>query len=293
MRRPPVPVRSAIRAGCIGFLVALALAGCGRSEPSGASDPASASPAASAPAPSGAATTAAPADPAHFSIEVVATFPHARDAFTEGLVYDRGIFLESTGLNGHSSLRKVDPASGRVLQQHDLPGEFFGEGMTVLDGHVYQLTWRSQRGFVYDLTTFEKQREFTYDGEGWGLTTDGRQLIMSDGSNRLRFLDPATARVVRTIEVFRAGQPLANLNELEWYRGTILANVWQTSFLVQIDPADGRLLGLIDASGLLAPEDYQRGVDVLNGIAYDAKADRLFVTGKNWPKLFEIRLKPW
>lgn len=288
MRRSRAFASRSVRIAGFGAALTLALAGCGRSAPPAAK------PAAAEPPPAPAATSAAAnADPSHYSVEVVHTWPHARDAFTEGLVYDHGVFLESTGLNGRSSLRKVDPTSGRIVNQLDLSAEFFGEGMTVLDGRIYQLTWRSQRGFVYDLTTFALQREFHYEGEGWGLTTDGRQLIMSDGTNRLRFIDPATFQVVRTIDVFRAGQPLANLNELEWYRGTLLANVWQTSFLVQIDPADGRLLAVIDASGLLAPEDMQRGVDVLNGIAYDPAGDRLFVTGKNWPKLFEIRLKPW
>jgi len=162
----------------------------------------------------------------------------------------------------------------------------------VLGDKIYQLTWQSQTGFVYDLESMELEREFSYTGEGWGLTTDGRSLIMSDGTNQIRFLDPATFQVTRTISVFSQGQPLRQLNELEYVKGEILANIWETQSVARIDPATGRLLGLVDFSGLLAPEDRDSHTDVLNGIAYDAGGDRLFVTGKDWPKLFEVRLKP-
>ena len=165
--------------------------------------------------------------------------------------------------------------------------------MTVLDGKIFQLTWKNQKGFVYGLESFEVERDFTYTGEGWGLTTDGRSLIMSDGSNQIRFIDPATFKVTRTISVERHGLPISQLNELEWVKGELYANIWQTQTVARIDPASGRLLGLIDFSGLLTPADYRSGgVDVLNGIAYDAAGDRLFVTGKNWPKLFEVRVRP-
>ena len=226
-----------------------------------------------------------------YTYEVVHVWPHDRGAFTEGLTWLDGGFLESTGLNGASTLRKVDLATGEVRQQVDLPSEFFGEGATALGRKVYQLTWKNQRGFIYDLGTLEKIGEFSYAGEGWGLTTDGRSLIMSDGTNQIRFLDPATFEVTRTIGVFSDGQPLAQLNELEYVKGELFANIWQTPFVARIDPATGRLLGLVDFAGLLAPGDYDNHTDVLNGIAYDAADDRLFVTGKDWPKLFEVRLK--
>ncbi len=247
--------------------------------------------ASSAPAP--AAPSANTADVVPISgYEIVNTYPHDRGAFTQGLIHYQGIFLESTGLHGGSSLRKVDPSSGRVLQLTRVPAQYFAEGMTVLGDKIYQLTWQNQKGFIYDLERFEKTGEFAYTGEGWGLTTDGTSLILSDGTHLIRFLDPVTFRVTRTIAVLQNGQPLRQLNELELVRGELLANIWQTNTVARIDPATGRLLGLIDFSGLLAPADYAGNTDVLNGIAYDAKNDRLFVTGKNWPKLFEVRLKP-
>jgi glutamine cyclotransferase len=178
-----------------------------------------------------------------------------------------------------------------VLQEVRLDSQYFGEGMTELGGKVYQLTWKNQKGFVYDLAGLEVKREFDYSGEGWGLTNDGQSLIMSDGTHEIRFIDPATFKVTRTIAVFREGGPLHQLNELEYVKGEIYANIWQTSLVARIDPATGRLLGLIDFSGLLTPAD-RRGTDVLNGIAYDAAGDRLFVSGKYWPKLFEVRVRP-
>ncbi len=257
----------------------VALAGCGK-QPTPAADV--------IPPP-----VAAEAEPVAYTYDVINVFPHDRGAFTEGLVFLKGILLESTGLNGRSELRKVDLSSGRVLQQVRLSSQYFGEGMTVLGGRIYQLTWKNQVGFVYGLDSFEPEREFTYTGEGWGLTTDGHSLIMSDGSDQIRFLDPATFKVTRTIGVRRSGQPLTQLNELEWVKGELYANIWQTQTIARIDPATGRLLGLIDFSGLLTPDDYRGGgIDVLNGIAYDAAGDRLFVTGKNWPKLFEVRVRP-
>jgi glutaminyl-peptide cyclotransferase len=227
-----------------------------------------------------------------YGFAVVKAWPHDRGAFTEGLAYFDGMLLESTGLYGSSTLRKVELSTGRVLQEIRVPDRYFGEGATVLDGKIYQLTWRSQRGFVYDLKTMRLQGEFSYSGEGWGLTTDGRSLIMSDGTNRIRFLDPATFRVTRTIGVFSHGRPLDMLNELEYVKGELYANVWQTEFVVRIDPATGGLLGSIDFVGLLPAADYAPGTDVMNGIAYDAPEDRLFVTGKNWPKLFEVKVIP-
>lgn len=229
--------------------------------------------------------------PTNYTFEVIAAWPHDRTAFTQGLVFRNGGFLESTGLNGHSTLRDVELKTGRVLKQVTLPSEFFAEGLATLNGHAYQLTWQNRRGFVYDADTFRREREFGYEGEGWGLTTDGRNLILSDGTSQIRFLDPETFRVVRTIEVLAAGKPLERLNELEWVKGEIFANVWQTDRVVRIDATTGKVRGVIDFSGLLAPGDRDRGTDVLNGIAYDPATDRLFVTGKNWPKIFEVRLK--
>jgi glutamine cyclotransferase len=238
-----------------------------------------------------AASVAAPA-PKLYGYQVVNTFPHDRAAFTQGLVFLDGALLETTGLNGQSSLRRVELETGRVLRRVDLPAQYFGEGMTVAGQKIYQVTWQNRIGFVYDLGTFAAERTFRYDGEGWGLATDGLALILSDGTDTLRWLDPATFQVTRTVSVTNAGRPLAQLNELEWVRGEIFANVWQTDTVARIDPASGRVTGIIDFSGLLTPAERTGDVDVLNGIAYDAAGDRLFVTGKNWPKLFEVRLVP-
>ena len=229
--------------------------------------------------------------PVHYDYEVVHRWPHDRAAFTQGLVFRADEFLESTGLNGRSSLRDVDLASGRVLKKKNVPAEFFAEGLAVIGARAYQLTWKGRKGFIYDADTFEAQGEFAYEGEGWGLTSDGRQLIMSDGTNRLRVIDPATFRVERTIEVKDGGKPVERLNELEWIHGEIFANVWQTDTVVRIDPATGDVRGIIDFAGLLTPDERGPETDVLNGIAYDAVHDRLFVTGKCWPTIFEVRLK--
>ena len=226
-----------------------------------------------------------------YTYEVIHTFPHDPAAFTQGLVYLNGALYETTGLNGRSSLRKVALESGQVLQKADLSPDFFGEGMTILGDRIFQITWKNQKGFVYDLATFAVQKEFTYAGEGWGLTTDGKALIMSDGTNQIRFIDPDTFQVLRTINVLYRGQPLTDLNELEYIKGEIFANVWRTNLVVRIDPTTGDLLGVIDFSRLLGPGDYGPDTDVLNGIAYDAAGDRLFVTGKDWPKLFEVQLR--
>jgi glutamine cyclotransferase len=223
--------------------------------------------------------------------DVVNTFPHDTNAFTQGLIFLNGALLESTGLNGQSTLRKVDLKTGAVLKQIQVPPQYFAEGMTVLNGKIFQLTWQNHEGFVYDLETFQLERQFNYDGEGWGLTTDGQSLILSDGTDHIRFLDPVTFQVIRTIKVFDHNLAINELNELEYIKGEIYANIWGSNFIVRIDPATGKVLGVINLTGLLAPQDYFPGMDVLNGIAYDAAGDRLFVTGKKWPKLFEVRLK--
>jgi glutaminyl-peptide cyclotransferase len=226
-----------------------------------------------------------------YGYDVVHVWPHDRGAFTQGLVFLDGVLLESTGLYGQSSLRRVDLETGKVLKTITVPSQYFAEGLAALDGKLYQLTWKNQKCFVYDLETFRQQREFTYPGEGWGLTTDGHSLIMSDGTAQIRFLDPTNFAETRRITVFAHGQPVTNLNELEYVKGEIFANVWLTPAVARIDPASGKVVGAIDFRGLLTREDWTNGTDVLNGIAYDAARDRLFVTGKRWPKLFEVRLK--
>jgi glutaminyl-peptide cyclotransferase len=256
-------------------------------------------PAAAAPAPSqtpaALSTVGPPAATAALSLysyRVVSVFPHDPAAFTQGLVYQDGIFYEGTGLRGQSTVRQIDPATGQVLQGIRLPDQYFGEGIAILGDRLYQLTWQESTGFVYGKDSFELLGTWTYAGEGWGLTTDGQRLIMSDGTHELRFLDPETLQETGRIGVVDAGgQPLARLNELEWVDGEVWANVWQTDQIARIDPTTGRLLGWIDLTGLLPAEDRAaQHVDVLNGIAYDPATGRLFVTGKWWPKLFEIEL---
>lgn len=226
-----------------------------------------------------------------FTYEVINVWPHLRNAFTQGLVFNDGALLESTGLNGQSSLRRVELQTGNVLQRVEVPPEYFAEGLAALDGKLFQLTWRNHRGFVYDLHSFHLEREFTYDGEGWGLTTDGHWLIMSDGTDQIRFIDPKTFQENRRIAVKARGQPVYQLNELEYVKGEIFANVWGSDQVVCIDPATGQVVRLVDFTGLLPQQDRDGSTDVLNGIAYDPAGDRWFVTGKRWPKLFEVRLK--
>jgi glutaminyl-peptide cyclotransferase len=222
---------------------------------------------------------------------VVHAFPHDPAAFTQGLLYQDGVLYESTGLEGHSSLRKVQLDDGHVLQKIDVAPPYFAEGLTSWAGELVQLTWLSHVGFVYDRQTFRKEREFRYEGEGWGITHDSRSLVMSDGSDTLRYLDPVTFRVTRKVHVKDAGAPVVNLNELEYVRGAIYANIWQTDRVACIDGGTGQVSAWLDLSGLLSERDRTPETDVLNGIAYDEAGDRLFVTGKRWPKLFEIKIE--
>jgi len=222
--------------------------------------------------------------------EVVRTYPHDPKAFTQGLFFLDGFLYEGTGLNGESSIRKVRLENGEVVQIRRLEERYFGEGIAAVGNTIVQLTWQAGVGFVYDLKTLERQRSFTYDGEGWGLTYDGARLIMSDGTATLRFLDPKTLKVTGRLEVKEAGRPVPQLNELEMVKGEIYANVWGTDRVARISPASGEVVGWIDLRGLLSAGE-ATGVDVLNGIAYDAAGDRLFVTGKLWPRLFEIRVQ--
>ncbi len=224
-----------------------------------------------------------------FGYQIVRTYPHDPDAFTQGLEYDDGVLYEGTGLNGRSSIRKVKLETGEVLQKRDVAQEHFGEGITVFKSELFELTWKSRVAFVYDTSTFEPKKRFAYTGEGWGLTHDGTSLIMSDGSDELRVLDPSTFAERRRIKVTASGSPVRSLNELEFVKGEIFANVWTTDYIARIAPDTGRVTGYVDLRGLLAPAERAR-TDVLNGIAYDAQHDRLFVTGKLWPKLFEIRV---
>lgn len=241
------------------------------------------------------AATPPPGDqsaPATYGYQIVKVYPHDSRAYTQGLVYRDGVLFESTGLHGRSSLRKVRLETGEVLQQRPLEARYFGEGLVDWGGRLIQLTWQTNVGFVYDLATFTPVGRFNYPGEGWGLTHDGKRLIMSDGQpdGQLRFLDPTSLKELGRLTVRDQGRPVAMLNELEFVRGEIFANIYQTDRVARIDPSSGRVVGWIDLSGLLTPAE-RRDTDVLNGIAYDEKGDRLFVTGKLWPRLFEIKLE--
>ena len=227
-----------------------------------------------------------------YRVDIVHIYPHDPSAFTEGLFYLNGFLYESTGLEAHSTIRKVRIETGAVVQKLDIPAQYFGEGIVNWGGRLISLTWKSHVGFVFDLATFKLQKEFHYEGEGWALTQDGKQLIMSDGTSELRFINPNTLKETNRIQVTLEGKPVLNVNELEWVKGEIFANLWGTNWIARIDPRSGQVVGLINLAGLLSPSDKVQGPDsVLNGIAYDAKGDRLFVTGKNWPKLLEIRLQ--
>jgi glutaminyl-peptide cyclotransferase len=220
------------------------------------------------------------------------TYPHDPQAFTQGLFFKDGYLYETTGLAGRSSVRKVELASGKVVQKKELAPEFFGEGSALVGQDIVGLTWTSHVGFVYDLKTFAMKRRFNYTGEGWGLASDGQHVYMSDGSADIRVLDPRTLEESRRIHVTAEGKPITQLNELEVVEGELFANVLGTDVIARIDPASGNVVGWIDLTGLLPPE--KRGTTsadaVLNGIAYDSKHRRLYVTGKLWPKLFEIEL---
>ncbi len=227
-----------------------------------------------------------------YTYEVINTFPHDQKAFTQGLVFENGVLYEGTGLPGRSTLRKVELETGNILQMHKLSAEFFGEGITIYGDNIIQLTYKENVGFVYNKYTFELLRKFNYPTEGWGITHNGRQLILSDGTPTLFFLNPETFEQVSRIRVYDRNGPVSRLNELEYVEGQIYANIWGIERIARIAPETGRVTGWIDMKGLLARQDYAEYGDVLNGIAYDQKSGRLFVTGKFWPKLFEIKLIP-
>ncbi len=237
-----------------------------------------------------------------YTYEIVKTYKHDQNAFTEGLFFHNGFLYESTGQEHKSNLRKVELETGRVVQQQNLDEDSFGEGTTILNGKIYQLTWREERAFVYDAETLKPLNEFRYQGDGWGLTNDGTNLYMTDSTHVIRVLDPETFKTIRTIPVFREdGKSLMQINELEWIKGELWANIWHSeqsdilgkpNYIVRIDPQTGEILGWIDL-GDISPDDSKRDSEnTLNGIAYDAATDRIFVTGKNWRKLFEIKVKP-
>lgn len=224
------------------------------------------------------------------SVSVVKAFPHDPKAFTQGLEYYRGFIYESTGLKGKSTLRKVEISTGRVLQSVSLPPEYFGEGLTIFQGKIYQLTWLSKTGFIYGLQSFRKSGEFHYQSEGWGLTHDEHSLILSDGTNQIQFIDPVTFQVQRRLEVYAGQEAVVNLNELEYIEGQIYANIWHAPHIARIDPHTGRVLAWIDLEKISAREQSEPE-GVLNGIAYDREGGRIFVTGKDWPELLQIKIE--
>ncbi|GLQ86648.1 glutaminyl-peptide cyclotransferase [Dyella flagellata] len=229
-----------------------------------------------------------------YGYTVVQTYPHDTKAYTEGLFFLDGYLYESTGTEGDSFIHKLDLATGKVLQQAELPPPDYGEGIVAWKNRLIELTWQSHRGYIYDLKSFKRIGQFDYPGEGWALTRDSKHIYMSDGTPTIRVLDPETLKQVGKIDVTVEGRPLANLNELEWVKGKLYANVWLTHNIVEIDPTNGKVVGVINLTGL-GPDRSQLSDpdnDVLNGIAYDAKTDRLFVTGKRWPQLYEIKLVP-
>ncbi len=228
--------------------------------------------------------------PRQYGFQIIHTFPHDQDAYTQGLVFDLGFLFESTGQYGKSSLRKIEPETGKLISSKNLPPDLFGEGVCIFKERIIQLTWKSRIGFVYDKKSFELINKIEYQTQGWGITSDGEKLIMSDGSNTIYFLEPEYFTELSRIEVYDNKGPVNNLNELEFINGEIYANVYQTDKIVRIDPLTGKVLAWINMEGLLSKKDYHKKIDVLNGIAYDQGKNRLFVTGKMWPKLFEIKL---
>ena len=232
-----------------------------------------------------------PQAPLRYTYKIIKSFSHDRYAFTQGLEFRDGNFFEGTGLNNRSSLRRVKPETGEVLQKIDILSRHFGEGITVFKDRILQLTWQDNTGFIYDRKTFKQTGTFKYPGEGWGLANDGKHVYMSDGSAAIRVWDATTLKELRRITVHNGNSVIDQINELEYVDGELFANVWQTDYILRISPTDGRVLGIIDLSGLLSPADAAGNqVDVLNGIAYDAPTKRLFVTGKLWPRIYQIEI---
>lgn len=230
-------------------------------------------------------------EPKQYTYKVLGTFPHDKKAYTQGFEYHDGYFYEGTGQLGESSIRKTIPGTGDIIKFRKLSPDLFGEGITLLNGKIYQITYTSQVGFIYNAESFEQEQKFFYQNrEGWGLCNNGKEIIMSDGTNSLYFLDPEYFSVNRKIEVCDHISEVDSLNELEFINGTIYANRYLTNEIVLIDPADGKVTGRANMRGLIKPDDYHDKIDVLNGIAWDQEQNRLFVTGKNWPKIFRVEL---
>jgi len=227
-----------------------------------------------------------------YTYKVVNTFPHNDESFTQGLYIEDGILYESTGLNGKSAVKKIDLKTGKVIKSRDMQDKFFGEGLTVVDDKIFQITWRSKTGFVYDKESLDILRTFSYKTQGWGITYDGKYLIISDGSDILYFMDPKSFVVVGKLEVYDKNGKVTKLNELEHINGEIYANIWGKDLIARIDPKTGYVKSWIDLAGILSKEDRKGKEDVLNGIAYNPENDTLLVTGKFWPKLFEIKVVP-
>lgn len=230
---------------------------------------------------------------ARYTLKIVKTYPHDPQAFTEGLFYDHGFLYESTGRNGTSSIRKVNLDSGKVVLSNNVDSSYFGEGITAWGGHIISLTWRSQIGFIWNKSDFQKKSTFQYTGEGWGMTHNAKNLIMSDGTPTVKFLDPNSLKVTKTISVTYGGKPIGNVNELEWVDGEILANVWMQPVIIRINPKSGDIDGVVDLAAL--PEVANPPADrdaVANGIAYDSEGKRLFITGKLWSHLYQVELVP-
>ena len=236
------------------------------------------------------ATAPANARAVRDSWRVVRTIPHDRGAFLQGLLWQDGGFYESTGMEGESTLRRLEYPSGKVLKKQDLPGNVFGEGLVNWKDELIQITWQTQIAYVWDSKTFAAKNQFVYQGEGWGITQDGENLLMSDGSDKITFRDPETFAVRRTLPVTINGQPQANLNELEWIDGQIWANIWQTDIIARIDPKTGQVISFLDLSNVLPASARNGHEDVLNGIAYDAATKRIWISGKRWPSIFEIEV---
>ncbi|SNS30951.1 Glutamine cyclotransferase [Granulicella rosea] len=227
-----------------------------------------------------------------YGYKVVARYPHSTDSFTEGFFYLNGLFYESTGLNGHSSILVIEPKTGKPLQQQTIPPQYFGEGIVDFGPNILEWTWQTHAGFVFDRFSLRQVATFTYAGEGWGMTRTDKEIVTSDGSSTLRFRNPKTFAEARHIDVHDGAKEISQLNELELVKGEIYANVWHEERIARISPKDGHVLGWIDLTGLLPDDEKVNAESVLNGIAYDAKGDRLFVTGKHWPAVFEIKLVP-
>jgi glutamine cyclotransferase len=238
-----------------------------------------------------AAAAGSPDAPERLTVKILSVRPHDRKAFTQGLFLHGGSLFESTGLYGSSSLREVDPQTGTVKRKVSVPQQYFAEGLALADGRLIQLTWQNQKALVYGLADFKPEGELRYDGEGWGLCSDGRRLVMTDGSDRLTFRDPKTFAFLGNVQVTLAGKPIRELNEVECVDGLVYANVWQTDDILRIDPASGKVTAVVDASGLLTPAESQE-TDVLNGIAWDPEKKTFLITGKLWPKMFEVTFVP-